>query len=131
MFQNPSNSSFLYYAIDAGLDMGIVNAGQLAVYDDIEPPFCAIGSKMSCSTDNRRSDAKPSSTSRKSKKVPGIKREKDDAWREGTVEERLSHALIRGIVDHIVDDTEEARKKYGSPARGDRRTPDGRNECRR
>ncbi len=107
------NSSFLYYAIRAGLDMGIVNAGQLAVYDDVEP---VLRERIEDVLFNRNSDATEALIGfAEEQKGPGIKREKDDAWREATVEQRLSHALVRGIVDHIVDDSEEARTKYGRP----------------
>jgi 5-methyltetrahydrofolate--homocysteine methyltransferase len=107
------NSSFLYHAIHAGLDMGIVNAGQLAVYDDIET---VLRERIEDVLFNRSPEATEALIRfAEEQKGPGIKREKDDSWREGTVEQRLQHALVRGIVDHIVDDAEQARQRYGGP----------------
>ncbi len=108
------HSVFLYHAIKAGMDMGIVNAGQLVVYDEIEPQLKELCEDVIL---NRRPDA----TERlvtfaekvKSKGKEGEK--KDDAWRRTTVEERLKHSLINGITDFIDDDTEEARQKYPKP----------------
>ncbi len=108
------HSAFLYHAIQAGMDMGIVNAGMLAVYEDIEPTLKELVEDVLL---NRRSD----STERLvdfAETVRGtgaVKEEKTEAWREGTVEERLSHALVKGIVTHIEDDTEEARAKLPRP----------------
>src|SRR5437899_4687070 len=107
------HSAFLYHAIRAGLDMGIVNAGQLAVYEEIPKDLLELVEDVLL---NRRPDA----TERLiafAERVKGKEKgpEKEDAWRQGTVEERLSHALVRGIVDHIEQDTEEARQKYGRP----------------
>jgi 5-methyltetrahydrofolate--homocysteine methyltransferase len=107
------HAAFLYHAIEAGLDMGIVNAGQLAVYEDIEPD---LRERVEDVIFNRRPDATErlvdyASTVRSG----GTKRELDLAWRDAPVEERLSHALVHGIVDHIEDDTEEARQKYPRP----------------
>ena len=109
------NAAFLYHAIDAGLDMGIVNASQLEVYDEIDPPLRdAIEDVLL----NRRKDA----TDRLIELAENYKAqqskdsdEKKDAWRDGTVEERLHHALLKGLTTHIVEDTEEARVKYGRP----------------
>ena len=107
------NSAFLYHAIAAGLDMGIVNAGQLAVYDEIEPE---LKTRIEDVLFNRKPDATEALIAfAEEQKGPGKRREKDESWREGTVEERLQHALVRGIVDHIEADTEEARAKYGRP----------------
>jgi 5-methyltetrahydrofolate--homocysteine methyltransferase len=107
------NSAFLYHSIEAGLDMGIVNAGQLEVYEEIPTELRELVEDVLF---NRRSDA----TERLVKyahahKGESKEREKDLAWREAPVEERLSHALIKGITEHIDDDVEEARKKYGRP----------------
>ena len=107
------HSAFLYHAIQAGLDMAIVNAGQLDVYEEIDPQLKELAEDVLL---NRRPDA----TERlvefaESFKSAGRIQVKDDAWRQAPVEERLSHALIKGIVDFIDQDTEEARLKYGVP----------------
>ncbi len=107
------HSCFLYHAIQAGLDMAIVNAGQLAVYEEIPPDLKARVEDVLL---NRRPDA----TERmlefaETVKTGGKAVVKDEAWRKGTVEERLLHALLKGITDHIDEDTEEARQKYGRP----------------
>jgi 5-methyltetrahydrofolate--homocysteine methyltransferase len=107
------HAAFLYHAIRAGLDMGIVNAGQLAVYEDIEQELLE---RVEDVIFNRRPDA----TERLVEYAgtvsgEGTKRELDLAWRDAPVEQRLSHALVHGIVDHIEDDTEEARQKYPRP----------------
>ena len=105
------NSSFLFHAIDAGLDMGIVNAGQLAVYDDIDS---TLRERIEDVLFNKSAEVTEALIAlAEDRKGPGTKREKDESWREGSVEERLSHALVRGIVDYIVDDAEEARQNYG------------------
>lgn len=108
------HAAFLYHAINAGLDMGIVNAGMLAVYDEIEP---SLKERVEDVLLNRRSDATErlvdfAETVKGSSKV---KEEKAEAWREGSVEERLSHALVKGIVTHIEEDTEEARQRLDRP----------------
>ena len=107
------HSAFLYHAIRAGMDMGIVNAGQLEVYEEIPKDLLELVEDVLL---NRRPDA----TERllafaDSVKQKGKAAVEEDAWRRGTVEERLSHALVKGIVDHIEADTEEARAKYGRP----------------
>ena len=107
------HSAFLYYAIKAGLDMGIVNAGMLEVYQDIPADLLELVEDVLL---NRRPDATErlvtfSETVKKKDKAEVVA----DEWRSGTVEERLSHALVRGIVDFIDADTEEARQKYGRP----------------
>ena len=107
------NSVFLYHAIQAGMDMGIVNAGQLAVYDDITPD---LKERVEDVLFNRRDDA----TERLVEiagEFQGVKKsqEKDLSWRQTSVEERLNHALVKGIVDYVVEDTEEARLKYDRP----------------
>ncbi|MSO23298.1 MAG: methionine synthase [Acidobacteria bacterium] len=107
------HSAFLYQAIRAGLDMGIVNAGQLAVYEEIPKQLLELVEDVLL---NRR----PDSTERlvtfaESVKQKGKVEVEEESWRQGTVEERLSHALVRGIVDHIDADTEEALQKYGRP----------------
>ncbi len=107
------HSAFLYHAIQAGLDMGIVNAGQLAVYDEVPKDLLELVEDVLL---NRRPDA----TERLIKFAESVKQKGKaevvaDEWRSGTVEERLSHALVKGIVDFIDPDIEEARQKYGKP----------------
>jgi 5-methyltetrahydrofolate--homocysteine methyltransferase len=107
------HSAFLYHAIRAGMDMGIVNAGQLAVYDEIPKDLLELIEDVLL---NRRPDA----TERLTAYAESLKHEekgsaKPDEWRSAPVEERLSHALVKGIVDHIEADAEEARLKYGRP----------------
>ena len=107
------HSCFLYHAIQAGLDMAIVNAGQLAVYEEIP---AELKERVEDVLLNRRVDA----TERllefaETVKTGGRAAVKDEAWRRGSVDERLMHALMKGITDHIDEDTEEARKKYGRP----------------
>lgn len=107
------HSAFLYHAIQAGMDMGIVNAGMIEVYDEIPKDLLERVEDVLL---NRRDDG----TERLvdfAEKVKGSGKTKvlDTEWRKGTVQERLSHALIKGIVDHIVEDTEEARQKYDKP----------------
>ena len=109
------HSAFLYHAIAAGMDMGIVNAGMLEVYEEIEPKLKVLVEDVLL---NRR----PDSTERlvehgeKLKNVGTVVTEKQaEEWRHGTVEERLSHALVRGIDAYIEIDTEEARVKLGRP----------------
>jgi 5-methyltetrahydrofolate--homocysteine methyltransferase len=107
------HSAFLYHAIRAGLDMGIVNAGQLAIYEEIAPD---LRERVEDVLLNRR----PDSTERLlefaqkvEKRGPTAARE--DAWRQGSVEERLSHALVHGITEFLPVDVEEAREKYKIP----------------
>jgi len=107
------HSCFLYHAIQAGLDMAIVNAGQLAVYEEIP---AELKERVEDVLLNRRPDA----TERllefaETVKTGGKATVKDEAWRRGSVDERLMHALLKGITDYIDEDTEEARKKYGRP----------------
>ena len=107
------HSAFLYHAIKAGLDMGIVNAGMLAVYEEVPKELLELVEDVLL---NRRSDA----TERLIKFAESVKQKCkteiiQDEWRKGSVEERLSHALVKGIVDFIDADIEEARQKYGKP----------------
>ncbi len=110
------HSAFLYHAIGAGMDMGIVNAGMLEVYEEIDPDLKVLVEDVLL---NRRPDAterlvefgealKSTSTGEKAEK-------KLEEWRNGSVEERLSHALVKGIDTYIDTDTEEARAKLGRP----------------
>ena len=107
------HSAFLYHAIRAGLDMAIVNAGQLIVYEDIPQELLQHVEDIIF---NRRPDATERLvTFAKSVKGEGTTREADLSWRENSVEARLSHALVHGIVDFIDGDVEEARQKYSRP----------------
>ncbi|MDP9295317.1 MAG: methionine synthase [Actinomycetota bacterium] len=107
------HSAFLYHAIVAGLDMAIVNAGQLAVYEDI--PKDLLEHVEDIIFDRRPDATERMVTFAETVKGEGTRRELDLSWREGTVQERLSHALVHGIVDFIEEDTEEARKAYDRP----------------
>ncbi len=107
------HSAFLYHAIKAGLDMGIVNAGQLEVYEEIPKELLTLVEDVLL---NRRKDATErlvdfAETVKQKGKEAVIK----DEWRNGSVEERLKHALVKGIVNYIEEDTEEARKKFARP----------------
>ncbi len=109
------HSVFLYHAIAAGMDMGIVNAGQLALYDDIDPELRELCEDVVL---NRRADA----TDRLLDAAPKFKGDgsgqrniKDLSWREAPVQERLTHSLVHGITDFIEEDTEEARQQANKP----------------
>lgn len=107
------HSSFLYHGIQAGMDMGIVNAGMIEVYDEIPKDLLERVEDVLL---NRRQD----STERllafaENVKGGGKVKEVDLSWRETTVEERLKHALVKGVVDFIEEDTEEARQNYDKP----------------
>jgi 5-methyltetrahydrofolate--homocysteine methyltransferase len=107
------HSAFLYHAIRAGLDMGIVNAGQLVVYEDIPPELLEHVEDIIF---NRRPDATERLVELAERvRGAGTKREVDLTWRGGTVQERLTHALVHGIVDFIEADVEEARQQYPRP----------------
>jgi 5-methyltetrahydrofolate--homocysteine methyltransferase len=109
------HSVFLYHAIEAGMDMGIVNAGQLALYDDIDPELRRLCEDVVL---NRRPDATDAllEAAPKFKGEGGAKKTVQDlSWREGPVEARLTHALVHGITDFIEADTEEARLKAAKP----------------
>ena len=107
------HTAFLYHAIKEGMDMGIVNPSMLEVYDDIDKNLLERVEDVLL---NRRDDA----TERllefaETVKGSAKKKELDDEWRKGTIEERITHALVKGVIDFIDQDTEEARQKYGSP----------------
>src|SRR5688572_25374046 len=107
------HTAFLYHATKAGLTMGIVNAGQLGVYAEIPPDLLE---RVEDVIFNRR----PEATERLVEFAESFKGQKkdaveDEAWRKGTVQERLVHALVKGITTHIVADTEEARQQYERP----------------
>ncbi|HZQ88885.1 MAG TPA: methionine synthase [Gaiellaceae bacterium] len=107
------HSAFLYHAIAAGLDMGIVNAGQLVVYEDIEPELLE---RVEDVIFNRRSDATERLVEYADRvRGEGTRRELDLSWRDAPVEKRLEHALVHGIVDFIEEDTEEARQHVERP----------------
>ncbi|MCX7798600.1 MAG: methionine synthase [Melioribacter sp.] len=107
------HSAFLYHAIEAGMDMGIVNAGQLAVYEEIPKDLLE---RVEDVLFNRRPDA----TERLIEYANSINKEskkevEDLSWRNTSVEERLKHSIIKGIIDFIEQDIEEARQKYSNP----------------
>jgi 5-methyltetrahydrofolate--homocysteine methyltransferase len=104
---------FLYHAIRAGMTMGIVNAGQLGVYDEIPPE---LRERVEDVVLNRRPDATERLVAlAESFKSQGKQVTEDLSWREGSVEARLSHALVKGITTYIIEDTEEARQRYARP----------------
>lgn len=109
------HSAFLYHAIHAGMDMGIVNAGQIEVYDEISKELLEL---VEDALFNRRKDATERLTeyaeqvkAKVKNKIPLVQ----DEWRTKSVEERLKHALVKGITDFIISDTEEARQKFQKP----------------
>ncbi|HYJ14384.1 MAG TPA: methionine synthase, partial [Candidatus Limnocylindria bacterium] len=107
------HSAFLYHAIKAGMDMGIVNPGMLSVYEQIPADLLELVEDVLL---NRRADGTERLvTFADTVKEKGKVAVKDDSWRDGTVEERLSHALVKGLTDFIDHDVEEARQKYGKP----------------
>lgn len=107
------HSAFLYHAIKAGLDMGIVNAGMLEVYEEIPKELLE---KVEDVLLNRRPDATEVLVEyAETVKTKGKETAKDEEWRKGTVEQRLSHALVKGIIEHLDNDVEEARQQYERP----------------
>lgn len=107
------HSAFLYHAIKAGLDMGIVNAGMLEVYEEIDPTLLVHIEDVLL---NRRDDATERMVDfAETIKSKGKTVEKSEEWRKGTVQERLSHALVKGIIDYLDSDVEEARLAYDKP----------------
>ncbi len=108
------HSVFLYHGIKAGLDMAIVNAGQLTIYDDIPPSLLEPVEDVIL---NRRDDATERllDAAEQYRGQGGQKREVDLSWREGPVQQRLTHALVNGITEYIVEDTEEARANATRP----------------
>ncbi len=110
------HTAFLYHAVQAGLDTGIVNAGQLGVYAEIPPDLLelvedALFNKRPDATDRLLTFADAVKSDGKTDKNEKAAEE----WRSGTVEERLAHSLVKGLTDHIEADTEEARQKYAKP----------------
>jgi 5-methyltetrahydrofolate--homocysteine methyltransferase len=107
---------FLFYAIKAGMDMGIVNAGQLVVYDEIEPELRQLCEDVILNRNNDNNEATEKLIAfAENVKAKGKVAVKDEGWRNTSVEERLKHSLVNGITDYIDVDTEEARKKYPKP----------------
>jgi len=107
------HSAFLYHAIQAGMDMGIVNAGQIDVYEEIDPQLLKLVEDVLF---NRNPEATENLvTFAENVKQKGPQKKEDAAWRNESVEKRLAHSLVKGIVDFIDADVEEARQKYKSP----------------
>src|SRR5688572_22195367 len=107
---------FLYYAIKAGMDMGIVNAGQLVIYDEIEPQLRELCEDVILNRNNDNNEATEKLIAfAETVKSKGKETVKDETWRTSSVEERLKHSLVNGITDYIDIDTEEARLKYPRP----------------
>jgi 5-methyltetrahydrofolate--homocysteine methyltransferase len=107
---------FLFHAIKAGMDMGIVNAGQLQVYDEIEAQLRDLCEDVILNRNNDNNEATEKLIAfAETVKAKGKEEKKDEAWRSEPVEKRLAHALINGITEHIDADTEEARLKYPRP----------------
>lgn len=108
------HTAFLYHATSAGMDMGIVNAGQIEVYEEIDPNLLERVEDVLL---NRRSDATERllANAEQIHRDPVAESRHQDVWREAPVEERLKHALVRGITEHIIPDTEEARLAYAFP----------------
>ena len=111
------HSAFLFHAIKAGMNMGIVNAGQLEVYEEISKDLLELVEDVLL---NRRKDATErlvdfAETIKQREKSPVTAEIKKDEWRDGNVQDRLKHALVKGMVDYIEEDTEEARRQYSKP----------------
>lgn len=108
------HSAFLFHAIQAGMDMGIVNAGMIDIYEDIDKELLELVEDVLF---DRREDAteKLIIYAENIKDKTGSHEKKEQEWRKGTVEERLQHSLVKGVTEFIEADTEEARVKYGSP----------------
>ena len=107
------HTAFLYHAIQAGMDMGIVNAGMIEVYEEIDKELLKLVEDVLFNKNENATDALTSYAERI--KGGGKQLVKDLEWRNTTVEERLKHALVKGITDYIDEDTEEARQKYPQP----------------
>jgi 5-methyltetrahydrofolate--homocysteine methyltransferase len=107
---------FLYHAIRAGMDMGIVNAGQLAVFDEIEPELKRLCEDVILNRNNDNNQATEALIRyAETVKTEGKVQVKDEAWRNEPIQKRLAHALINGITEYIEVDTEEARQAYPTP----------------
>ena len=124
------HSVFLYHAIGAGMDMGIVNAGQLAIYEEIAPE---LRERVEDVILNRRPDATERllEIAARFQGEGGSRRPDEVEWRSWPVTRRLEHALVKGIDEFIIEDTEQARLEAERTAQGHRRAADGRHEHRR
>ena len=110
------HSIFLFHAIKAGMDMGIVNAGQLQIYDEIEPTLKHLCETVILNRDNLNNEATEKLIEFASTvKTKDKEEKKEELWRSESVEKRLAHALVNGITEFIEVDTEEARLKYNKP----------------
>ncbi|MCX6299897.1 MAG: methionine synthase [Bacteroidetes bacterium] len=110
------HSVFLFYAIKAGMDMGIVNAGQLVVYDEIEPTLRQLCEDVILNKNNDNNEATEKLIIHaETVRAKGKVEIRDEKWRNESVEERLKHSLVNGITEYIDADTEEARQKYPKP----------------
>ncbi len=110
------HSVFLYHAIQAGMDMGIVNAGQLVLYDEMEPQLRQLCEDVILNRNNQHNEATEKLIAfAETVKAKGKTDVKDEAWRAAPVAERLRHALVHGIAEYIDADTEEARRQYPRP----------------
>jgi 5-methyltetrahydrofolate--homocysteine methyltransferase len=110
------HSVFLYHAIKAGMDMGIVNAGQLVIYDEIDQTLRKLCEDVILNRNNDENQATENLIQfAETVRAKGKVQEKNEVWRENTVEERIKHALINGITEYIDIDTEEARLNYPKP----------------
>ena len=110
------HSVFLFYAIRAGMNMGIVNAGALVVYDEIDPALRELCEDVILNRNNDNNEATEKLIAfAETVKAKGPAEVKNEAWRSSSVEERLKHSLVNGITDYIDVDTEEARQNYARP----------------
>jgi 5-methyltetrahydrofolate--homocysteine methyltransferase len=110
------HSVFLYHAIRAGMDMGIVNAGQLVIYDEIEPTLRSLCEDVILNRNNDQNEATEKLIAHaETVKARGKVQERDESWRLASVTERLKHALVNGITEYIEADTEEARQQFPRP----------------
>ena len=110
------HSVFLFHAVHAGMDMGIVNAGQLVIYDDIEPKLKQLCEDVLLNKNNDNNEATEALiVFADTVKAKGKETVKDERWREESVQKRLAHSLVNGITDYIDLDTEEARLAYARP----------------
>ncbi len=110
------HSVFLFHTIHAGMDMGIVNAGQLVIYDDIEPTLKKLCEDVLLNRNNDNNEATEALINfAETVKAKGKEIIKDEKWRQESVEKRLAHSLVNGITDYIDADTEEARLSYNRP----------------
>ncbi len=107
------HTAFLYHAVKAGMDMGIVNAGMIELYEEIPPDLLTKVEDLIFNRDENATEALTIYAESITHK--GKVRQKDDEWRKMALEERLIHSLVRGITDYVEEDTEEARQKYTSP----------------